>query len=93
MTRNYSEFLGILSISKTEKKNVLGISENGKLLELHSWESLGIFDIQSSLPLTDSDTNQHNNLEMVDKLNIHKALTEALKIIYLKSERSSYPRK
>ena len=28
VTRNYWEFLGILSISKTEKKNVLGISEN-----------------------------------------------------------------
>ena len=28
VTRNYREFLDILSISKTEKKNVLGISEN-----------------------------------------------------------------
>ena len=37
------------------------------MLELHSWESLGIFEIQSLLPLTDSDTNQHNSLEMVDK--------------------------
>ena len=52
-----------------------------------AWESLGIFEIQSSLPLTDSDTNQHNNLEMVDKY------PEALKIIYLKSERTSFLRK
>ena len=45
----------------------LGITKNGKLLELHSWESLGIFEIQSLLLLTDSDTNQHNSLEMVEK--------------------------
>ena len=33
-------------------------------------EIFRIFEIQSLLPLTDSDTNQHNSLEMVDKISI-----------------------
>jgi len=63
----------------------LRIIENGKLMELHSWESSGIFEIQSSLPLTQTLT-PINTTTLKWWTNIHKALTEALKIIYLKSE-------